>query len=263
MAAHSKPDPVAEEHDLDAQLLAVVELRALLLDDPAALTGSGARNRLQRIREIASLVLEAAERALVSADLQDDGPLPVDDWIDDYTNPHIYARFWLHHARLPAMLQQAFKPIMGNIKLFCSWRGKRYRVSGASTWGDIWLNRDFDKDYGHDERVAVTECYAWSDRPDEPTNFPRHSVTGHGAGCNCAGCNSSNSSNGPDPQEEPRPSGEGEHGLSWKVPLWDAINAYVATCGGDASKHVYGNTRRMRLVVAIEQIVRESSGAPK
>ncbi len=158
---HSKPEP---EVDLDAQLLAVVELRALLLDSPDSLTSSGARNRLQRIREVAELVLKAAERALVSPDLQEDGPVPVDDWIDDYTNPHIYARFWLHHARLPAHLQHAFAPIMGNIKLFCSWRGKRYRVAGASSWGDIWLNRDFDKGHGHDERVPVTECYEWSDK---------------------------------------------------------------------------------------------------
>lgn len=37
----------------------------------------------------------------------------------------------------------------------------------------------------------------------------------------------------------------------WMVELWDAINRYVATCGGDASKHVYGNTARQREVANV------------
>lgn len=45
------------------------------------------------------------------------------------------------------------------------------------------------------------------------------------------------------------------YGLSWKVPLWDAIHDYVIACGGDPSKHVYGNTTRQRAVVAVEAVV--------
>jgi hypothetical protein len=37
--------------------------------------------------------------------------------------------------------------------------------------------------------------------------------------------------------------------------LWDLINAYVVSCGGDPSKHVYGNTTRQRAVAAIERLV--------
>jgi hypothetical protein len=40
-----------------------------------------------------------------------------------------------------------------------------------------------------------------------------------------------------------------------KVALWDAINQYVVSCGGDPSTHVYGNTTRMRAVVTVESIV--------
>ena|SRR5271166_1496380 len=40
-----------------------------------------------------------------------------------------------------------------------------------------------------------------------------------------------------------------------KVALWDAINRYVVSCGGDPSKHVYGNTSRMRAVVDVEAAI--------
>lgn len=43
--------------------------------------------------------------------------------------------------------------------------------------------------------------------------------------------------------------------LEQKVRLWDEINRYVVTCGGDPSKHVYGNTPRMDAVCAVEKAV--------
>ena len=44
-----------------------------------------------------------------------------------------------------------------------------------------------------------------------------------------------------------------------KVKLWEAINAYVVACGGDPSRHVYGNTPRMDAVseVEVERAVEE------
>lgn len=39
--------------------------------------------------------------------------------------------------------------------------------------------------------------------------------------------------------------------------LWDEINRYVVTCGGDPSKHVYGNTSRMAAVAGVERVVRD------
>ena len=40
-----------------------------------------------------------------------------------------------------------------------------------------------------------------------------------------------------------------------RVKLWDAINAYVVACGGDPSRHVYGNTPRMDAVAEVERAV--------
>lgn len=42
-----------------------------------------------------------------------------------------------------------------------------------------------------------------------------------------------------------------------RVALWDAINRYAQTCGGDPSKHVYGNTPRMDAVADVERVVRD------
>jgi len=42
-----------------------------------------------------------------------------------------------------------------------------------------------------------------------------------------------------------------------RVHLWDEINRYVVACGGDPSKHVYGNTLRQVAVSQVEKIVRE------
>ncbi len=44
----------------------------------------------------------------------------------------------------------------------------------------------------------------------------------------------------------------------WQVPLWDAINRYVVTCGGAPDKHVYGNTSRQNAVVEVCNVVREA-----
>lgn len=42
-----------------------------------------------------------------------------------------------------------------------------------------------------------------------------------------------------------------------RVRLWDEINRYVVACGGDPSKHVYGNTPRMAAVAQVEGVIRE------
>lgn len=45
---------------------------------------------------------------------------------------------------------------------------------------------------------------------------------------------------------------------AWKVDLWNAINKYVQTCGGDPSKHVYGNMPRQLAVVDVEKAVADA-----
>lgn len=92
----------------------------------------------------------------------------IDDWLDKATlDPHLsYAKFVLEYFRRPAWQLVAFKPYMGQHKLYCTYKGKRYRCTGASRRGDVWLALNFSTDAGYDERVDVTECSEWSDKPE-------------------------------------------------------------------------------------------------
>jgi len=84
----------------------------------------------------------------------------VDDFIDDYqADP--YARWMLMHFRLPAHLQLAFRPFTADHKLFCDHRGKRYRCTGASRMGDVWLTGDYDEDVSYELRVGIDTCSNW------------------------------------------------------------------------------------------------------
>ena len=93
----------------------------------------------------------------------------VDDFIDRFDagkqTPAVkYARWFFHMHRLPAVLQADFKQWLGQYKLFCNWKGKKYRVTGCSRMGDIWLTDDFSKSVGYDHRVDLDECSEWEDK---------------------------------------------------------------------------------------------------
>ena len=84
----------------------------------------------------------------------------IDDWMDHYdTDVHASWFFWLH--RLPATMQCKFEEHIKEVKLFCDFECARYRVSGCSRLGDVWLAKDFKRDHGYDKRVAVDDCSDW------------------------------------------------------------------------------------------------------
>jgi len=56
--------------------------------------------------------------------------------------------------------------VMKDIKLFCTYQGTRWRVTGASRLGDVWLTKNIDKDTGYDERVNVSDITEWSNAFD-------------------------------------------------------------------------------------------------
>jgi hypothetical protein len=88
----------------------------------------------------------------------------IDDWIDSprYKDEgERYAKFVFWYFRFPAWAQHAFRPWMEQFKLFCTYQGNRYRVTGASRLGDVWLAEDINRDCGYDHRVDVAECSDW------------------------------------------------------------------------------------------------------
>jgi hypothetical protein len=88
--------------------------------------------------------------------------MDVDDFIDHGPDTVTYARFALLLMRLPAINQIAFKELIAEYKLFCTFEGNRYRVTGASRMGDIWLHSHPEATVGYEKRVDVADCSSFS-----------------------------------------------------------------------------------------------------
>lgn len=92
----------------------------------------------------------------------------VDEFVDDYSKDsesEVYARWFLFLKRTPAIVQAHFHKFIEPLKLFASWKGKRYRVTGASRMGDVWITKNFEQDRGYEHRIDVAELTAFSDKP--------------------------------------------------------------------------------------------------
>ena len=88
----------------------------------------------------------------------------IDEFIDDPRSDP-YASWVFNHFRLPAMLRAKFEQFMQAHKLFCTYKRSRYRVTGASRLGDVWLAKDHHQEVDYDLRVDVAECSAWGPQP--------------------------------------------------------------------------------------------------
>lgn len=72
-----------------------------------------------------------------------------------------YAAWWLYNARLMAAYKITFQPFLDLFELYCDFGGLRYRVTGASRLGDVWLAKDPQRKTGYDLRVAAADCSNW------------------------------------------------------------------------------------------------------
>lgn len=91
--------------------------------------------------------------------------LDTPSWKDDPEDNENYARFFLDFRRMPAWKLSAYAPFMEQFKLFCTYKEQRYRCTGASRMGDVWLANDHNQSHGYDLRVDVTECTMWKATP--------------------------------------------------------------------------------------------------
>ena len=90
----------------------------------------------------------------------------VDDWLDTPPKDEAErkAKEWLEHFRRPAIKQD--RSWLEAHPLFCLYGGKRYRVTGCSRLGDVWLSTNLNRLYGYDLRVDVMHCFDWSGVPE-------------------------------------------------------------------------------------------------
>jgi hypothetical protein len=90
--------------------------------------------------------------------------MQVDDFIDSPSSD-AYASFVLHLFRLPALQAARWERWTSKFRLFCKFDGKRYRVTGASRLGDVWLHGDWTATVGYEHRVDVEKCSEWGPEP--------------------------------------------------------------------------------------------------
>lgn len=86
----------------------------------------------------------------------------IDNFIDDPTTDRYAASIFEKHRR--SAWDKLKEP--DNRKLFATYEGKRYRVTGCSRLGDVWLHSDLAYDgISYEERVDVDACSEWSPNP--------------------------------------------------------------------------------------------------
>lgn len=86
--------------------------------------------------------------------------------IDDFIvarKTDVYASWFFNMMRLPAILQYKFADQIAKYQLYCDFEGDRYRVTGCSRLGDVWLTRDFEQSTGYQKRVDVDGCSNWAE----------------------------------------------------------------------------------------------------
>ena len=96
----------------------------------------------------------------------------VDDFLDDILTSRdgeglMYAHFMLAHFRKSGIMRKAQDKYMNNQRLFVTYEGERYRVTGASRLGDLWLNTDHSATNAYTRRVAFNRAKLqdWSATP--------------------------------------------------------------------------------------------------
>lgn len=94
----------------------------------------------------------------------------VDSWVrsafyGEGTDEEAYAKLFFFYKRLPVVTQAMWRPHLGHLQLYCTYKDKRYRVTGASRMGDIYLTENLEQEIGYDLRVSLDYCSGWGKTP--------------------------------------------------------------------------------------------------
>ena len=88
----------------------------------------------------------------------------VDQFIEGMDSDKYASWFFALH-RLPAVLKLKFEQWIKQFELYCDYEGQRYRVTGCSRHGDVWLASYLKQEKGYDKRVTVEDCSNWDSKP--------------------------------------------------------------------------------------------------
>lgn len=94
----------------------------------------------------------------------------IDDFLDtpqhDVTMQRVQE--WFEACRAPAAAKK-HGWIAGRV-VMCSYQGERWRCTGASRLGDVWLTLDFKQTIGYQKRVDFDDCSDWTLTPNDRSN---------------------------------------------------------------------------------------------
>lgn len=77
-----------------------------------------------------------------------------------------HAQMFFLMKRLPAMMQAMLSEYIDALRLYCTYEGTRYQVTGASRFGDVYLHPNLvDKVSNYEHRVSMKSCTNWSANP--------------------------------------------------------------------------------------------------
>lgn len=82
------------------------------------------------------------------------------DWLDNPDNRNHPAWRYLDEFTKCDLEEKAQLWLESTVVL-CSYQGTRYRLTGASRLGDVWIHSNFNVHDGYVKRVDITELSDW------------------------------------------------------------------------------------------------------
>jgi hypothetical protein len=88
----------------------------------------------------------------------------IDDWLDSGVSDSlpIIKEFFIRY-RKPEYnkFKDGDNIWLQNNPIFCTYQNKRYRCTGCSRLGDIWLTSNYNQSVGYSLRVDFSDCSNW------------------------------------------------------------------------------------------------------
>lgn len=90
--------------------------------------------------------------------------LHIYDWLDEEKTDlaELKVQEFLDFRTRDAVYQMENRDKINGLTVFCEYKGTKYKITGASRLGDIWLDKNFKRESGYDLRVMIEDCSEFS-----------------------------------------------------------------------------------------------------
>ena len=90
--------------------------------------------------------------------------LHIYDWLDEEKTDlaELKVQEYLDFRTRAAVYQMENKEKIYGLFVYCEYKGIKYRITGASRLGDIWLAKNLERESGYDIRVMIEDCSEFS-----------------------------------------------------------------------------------------------------